>query len=235
LQLFSSHFFKTGEDWNMKRLGLIGLLVVCAVSFGRGISLAQEQELEAQTFLAKCKTEAGITNSLAILRTGKKTIMWCALIDREGRLLMIRNTDKGGTPQNPMGSDAWRGSIEIAIAKAYTALGFSSNDQALDSRAIGALARTDMGFPTAPLFGIGNTNPFRPPFGFGLGTDDSVGGFHHGIVTFPGGEPVYTKPGSCGSGSGILIGGFGVSGDGVDQDETVAKNTVTDAGFCLTP
>jgi uncharacterized protein GlcG (DUF336 family) len=215
----------------MKRLVLIGLFVVCAVSFGRGLARAQAL-LDPQTFLADCKTEAGNENSAAGLRPGK-TIMWCALIDREGRLLMINNTDKGGTPQNPLGSDAWRGSIEIAIAKAYTALAFRSNDKALDSRTIGELARTDKG--TAPLFGIGDTNPFRPPFGFGLGTDDFVGGFHHGIVTFPGGEPIYTKPGSCGSGTGKLIGGFGVSGDGVDQDETVAKNTVTGAGFCLTP
>src|SRR5229473_5936065 len=119
----------------MKRLALIGLFVVCAVSFGRGVARAQVL-LNTQTFLADCKTAAGNENSAAGLRPGK-TIMWCALIDREGRLLMINNTDKGGTPQNPMGSDAWRGSIEIAIAKAYTALGFSSNDKALDSRAIG--------------------------------------------------------------------------------------------------
>jgi uncharacterized protein GlcG (DUF336 family) len=211
----------------MKRLVLIGFFVVCAVSFGRGAARAQVL-LNTQTFLEDCQTAAlGVPSP--IRGPGKTTIMWCALIDREGRLLMINNTDKGGTPQNPMGSDAWRGSIEIAIAKAYTALGFSSNDKALDSRAIGDAAHTS-------LFGIGDTNPFRPPFGFGLGTDDFVGGFHHGIVTFPGGEPIYTKPsGSCGSGSGKLIGGFGVSGDGVDQDETVAQNTVTAAGFCLTP
>jgi uncharacterized protein GlcG (DUF336 family) len=230
----------------MKRLGLIGLFVVCAVSFGRGISLAQEQELEAQTFLAKCKTEAG--KIFTGLRAPNPTIMWCALIDREGRLLMINNTDKGGTPQNPMGSDAWRGSIEIAVAKAYTALAFSSNDLALDSREIGKLARTDVpgtgggaGTDTgsAPLFGIGDTNPFRPPFGFGLGTDDFVGGFHHGIVTFAGGQPIYTNPhapSACVAHSGgKLIGGFGVSGDGVDEDDAVAKGTVLDAGFCLTP
>ena len=218
----------------MKRLASIGLFVVCAVSLGRGVARAQVL-LDPQTFLTKCQAEAIETTSTVGLRAPNHTIMWCALIDREGRLLMINNTDKGGTPQNPMGSDAWRGSIEIAIAKAYTALGFSSNDKALDSRTIGTLARTDMG--AAPLFGIGDTNPFRPPFGFGLGTDDFVGGFHHGIVTFPGGEPIYTKgtSGACGSGTGKLIGGFGVSGDGVDQDETVAKDTVTEAGFCLTP
>ena len=218
----------------MKRLASISLFVVCAVAFGGGVARAQVL-LNPQTFLTKCQAEAIETTSAVGLRAPNHTIMWCALIDREGRLVMINNTDKGGTPQNPMGSDAWRGSIEIAIAKAYTALGFSSNDKALDSRTIGELARTDMGFP-APLFGIGDTNPFRPPFGFGLGTDDFVGGFHHGIVTFPGGEPIYTKsPATGGCGGGKLIGGFGVSGDGVDQDETVAKDTVTEAGFCLTP
>src|SRR5713226_3242578 len=134
----------------MKRLVLIGLFVVCAVSFGRGVARAQAL-LDPQTFLRECQAEAGATSS--VVRTGKKTIMWCALIDREGRLLMINNTDKGGTPQNPMGSDAWRGSIEIAIAKAYTALGFSSNDKALDSRAIGLAANPEAG--AAPLFGIG--------------------------------------------------------------------------------
>jgi uncharacterized protein GlcG (DUF336 family) len=225
----------------MKRLALISLFVVCAVSFVRGVARAQVL-LNPQTFLTECQTEASATSS--VVRTGKKTIMWCALIDREGKLLMINNTDKGGTPQNPMGSDAWRGSIEIAIAKAYTALAFSSNDKALDSRTIGLLARFD--FPPSPgtpgtdggaasLFGIGDTNPFRPPFGFGLGTDDFLGGFHHGIVTFAGGQPIYTKGTSGACGGGKLIGGFGVSGDGVDEDDTVAKGTVLGAGLCLTP
>ncbi len=92
----------------MKRLALIGLFVVCAVSFGRGVARAQVL-LNPQTFLTKCQAEATETSSAPGLRPAPKTtIMWCALIDREGRLLMINNTDKGGTPQNPMGSDAWR-------------------------------------------------------------------------------------------------------------------------------
>jgi uncharacterized protein GlcG (DUF336 family) len=36
----------------------------------------------------------------------------------------------------------------------------------------------------------------------------------NGIVFFPGSAPVYNK-------AGVLIGGFGVSGDGVDQDDVV--------------
>ena len=36
----------------------------------------------------------------------------------------------------------------------------------------------------------------------------------NGIITFPGGIPLYK--------GGALVGGIGVSGDGVDQDEAVA-------------
>jgi uncharacterized protein GlcG (DUF336 family) len=168
--------------------------------------------------------------------------MWCAVVDREGTSLAINATDTNGTPQNPAGSDAWRGSIEIALAKAYTAVAFSSNDQALDSLTIGLLTRPDGGGNPAdvghddgpaPLWGLGNSNPYRSVLGTG-NKDDSVGPSHHGIITFAGGQPVYTKVGSACSG-GTLIGAVGVSGDGVDQDDDVAKATVANAGYCLHP
>jgi uncharacterized protein GlcG (DUF336 family) len=191
---------------------------------------------DASAIFSACQSTAMSTNSA--LRNGKKTKMWCAAVDRDGKLLLIESTDTKGTPQNPKGSDAWRGSIEIAEAKAYTALAFSSNDQALDSRTVGLLTRTDGPGSTtpadigtdagvAPLWGLGNTNPFRT-LGGGPG-DDAVGRDHHGIVTFAGGQPVY----DCKSHS--LLGGVGVSGDGVDEDDTVAKGAVTGAGFCTSP
>jgi len=71
------------------------------------------------------------------------------------------------------------------------------------------------------------------------GADDFPGGFHHGIITFAGGQPVYTNPhapGACVPGSGgVLVGAIGVSGDGVDEDDDVATKAVTNAGFCLKP
>jgi hypothetical protein len=70
--------------------------------------------------------------------------MWCAVLDREGKLLLINATDTAGTPQSPNGSDAWRDSIEIAIAKTYTAMAFSSKQQAIDSRTLGLLSRLDV-------------------------------------------------------------------------------------------
>ena len=76
---------------------------------------------------------------------------------------------------------------------------------------------------------IGNSNVYRSLTGSGLGSDDAVGGYHHGIITFAGGQPVY----DCNTHA--LIGAVGVSGDGVDEDDKVAKGAVTGAGNCLTP
>jgi uncharacterized protein GlcG (DUF336 family) len=163
--------------------------------------------------------------------------MSCAVVDWEGKLLLINATDRAGTPRSPNGSDAWRGSIEIAIAKTDTAVAFSSNQQAIDSRTLGRLSRLDVprlgaanpGTNTgpAPLFGIGGTNPYRPLTGTPV--DDVVGLRHHSLVTFAGGQPVYDCQG------GGLLGGLGVSGDEFDQDDTVAKGAVTGARFCLQP
>jgi uncharacterized protein GlcG (DUF336 family) len=198
---------------------------------GAGLTTAQ-----ASALFHACQAAAAKTPSP--LRKTSGTKMWCAVVDREGVLLLIQATDTGGTPVAPGGSDAWRGSIEIAIAKAYTAVAFSSNDLALDSKTIGLLARPDGPGSTAPadigtdagvasLFGIGNTNPYRPLTGVAA-VDDATGIRHHGIVTFAGGQPVY----NCG---GVLLGAVGVSGDGVDQDDAVAKGAVTGAGFCTAP
>lgn len=224
----------------MKRCSVIFGTAVMALlwplaAFAQGLTPGN-----ASSIFSSCATTAAGTPS-AVRGAGKFTKMWCAVIDREGKLLLIESTDTSGTPSSPAGSDAWRGGIEVAIAKAYTAVAFSSNDQVLDSRTIGLLARIDVrpedhGAPgtdsgPAPLFGVGDTNPFRgTSLGAALGGDDVTLKFHHGIVTFAGGQPVY----QCSS-PHHLLGAVGVSGDGVDEDDTVAKGAVTGAGFCLTP
>ena len=197
---------------------------------------AFDDEQLGDIFVA-CQATADTTPSP--IRGTDGTIMWCAVVDREGVLQLIQATDSGGTPDDPNGSDAWRGSIAIAIAKAWTALAFSSEDAALDSKTVGLLAREDgpgkknpnrigTGEGVAPLFGIGDTNPYTRFFDDN-GDEVFLGAKHLGIVTFAGGQPVY----DCDTGE--LLGGVGVSGDGVDQDDAVAKGAVTGAGFCLTP
>ncbi len=97
--------------------------------------------------------------------------------------------------------DAWTISIDIAQAQAYTAGGLSSNENALSSRSVGVLTQ-----PGGALWNIGNSND--PGTG-----DDTVE--ERGLIEFPGGLPLYKNS--------VLVGGIGVSGDGVDQDELVAE------------
>jgi uncharacterized protein GlcG (DUF336 family) len=130
------------------------------------------------------------------------THMQIAVVDRTGALL--------GLSSMP---DAWEGSKDIAIAKARTAAFFSSNDNALSSRTIGLLSQAHYPGPTdlaGPLWGIGNSN--EP----GSTGDAST---RNGVITFPGGLPLYKNA--------TLVGGVGVSGDGVDQDEAVAMKAAT--------
>jgi uncharacterized protein GlcG (DUF336 family) len=130
--------------------------------------------------------EASAKKEESLLRVnaeGKKqpTRMHIVVVDRGGRLVGQRSM-----------ADAWVGSIAIAKSKAYTALCFSSNENALTTRTIGALTQ-----PGGPLWNIGNSNR------------------QDGLIEFPGGMPLYRN--------GELVGGIGVSGDGVEQDENVAE------------
>jgi uncharacterized protein GlcG (DUF336 family) len=120
-----------------------------------------------------------------------------AIVDRAGNLVGFRSMD-----------DAWEGSRDIAIAKARTAAFFSSNQNALTSRSVGLASQAH--FPdatggTGPLWGIWDSN--EPGITGGPET-------RNGVITFPGGVPLYRN--------GVLVGGVGVSGDGVDLDEAVA-------------
>lgn len=115
-------------------------------------------------------------------RHGKTTKMHIALIKRG---------ESEATIYHSM-ADAWQGSYDIAKRKAFTAMAFSSNENAMTTRQFGKLT-----LPGQPLWNIGNSNP--------------VGG----VIEFAGGLPLYKN--------GKLIGGLGISGDSVDNDEIVAK------------
>lgn len=145
---------------------------------------------DLDVIVAQAVASASLTNSgFRVSPTVQKTKMQIAIVARDGRLLRLYSMP-----------DAWVGSVDIAIAKARTAAFFSSNQNALTSRIVGQASQ-----PGAPLWGIGASNQ--------IGISGSAE-FRNGIITFPGGVPLYKN--------GQLVGGVGVSGDGVDQDEAVA-------------
>jgi len=159
----------------------------------------------AQAIIQGAKIAAAATPSSLRTPAGSSTQMRIAIVGRSGNPCAEDTTSP----------DAWLGSISIARGEAFTAVAFSSNQNALSSRIIGLLARqdgpgskdqktvgTDGG--VAPLFGIGDSNRERL-----------------GIITFAGGVPIYD--------GSVLVEAIGVSGDGVDEDEQVAICGVVNA------
>ena len=147
-------------------------------------------QADLDAIVGQAVAKAGTTASgFRVTPAPHPTRMQIAIVARDGKLLRLFSM-----------SDAWVGSIDIAIAKGRTAAFFSSDQNALTSRIVGEASQ-----PGGPLWGIGNSNQ--------LGISGSQE-FRNGIITFPGGVPLYKD--------GTLVGGIGVSGDGVDQDEVVA-------------
>lgn len=145
------------------------------------------------TIEANCKKGVEIVNS-TLRYGGVKVVMQIVVMPRATPSQPLNLWDVGARPYD----SAILGSRDIARGKAYTALGFSSNENALSSAQIGAAAQ-----PGAGLYGIQNTNRQ----------------YGAGVVTFGGGIPLYDD--------GKLVGAVGVSGDGVIQDEEVALACAT--------
>ena len=155
---------------------------------------------QAEAAAAKIASGTGLRSTEATKRPGKYQIV---VVNRAGKVVGYRSQ-----------ADAWVGSFAIAIGKARTAAFFSSNENALTSRNVGALSQAhgaDGTGAAGPLWGIGTTNQ-----GDNVGDNDADddGVYRNTLVTFPGGVPLYKD--------GKLAGAIGVSGDGVDQDEAVA-------------
>jgi uncharacterized protein GlcG (DUF336 family) len=142
----------------------------------------------------------------------KPNRMWSAVVDRQGNLCSVINT-------NATNGDAWPGSRAIAIAKASTANDFSNSGLALSTANLYAATQ-----PGGSLYGLNNSNPFNPffnPIGSGIG---EVPG---GIITFGGGVALYQN--------GQVIGGLGVSGDSSCADHAIAYRMRKAAGLNAIP
>lgn len=141
----------------------------------------------------------------------KPNRMWSAIVDRNGNLCSIINT-------NDSNGDAWPGSREIAIAKAETANDFSNSALALSTANLYAPTQ-----PGGSLYGLNNSNPFNPAYQEGDPPIRRPGG----IITFGGGVALYS--------GGQVIGGLGVSGDSSCADHAIAYRMRKAAGYDAIP
>ncbi|MFH0341956.1 MAG: heme-binding protein [Chromatiales bacterium] len=173
---------------------LITVASAVALSLASGSAFARLTNADCQGIVAAAVTAAGLADS--DFRPGVvPPKMQIACLDRTGKILASH-----------VDPDAWVGSIDIARAKAYSAMAFSSNENALSTRTLGCAAQ-----PDGPLFELGNSND--PATG-----NNSIR--ERGIIVFPGGLPLYKD--------GELVGGIGVSGDSVRLDEDVAEAGAVD-------
>jgi uncharacterized protein GlcG (DUF336 family) len=171
---------------------------------------------------------ANLTRAQIRLPIGARAKMTIAVSDLDGTLIgLYRMTD--GTVF----------SIDVAATKARNVIYFSGmNRQVADLNQVPlgtAVTNRTIGFGAQPLFPSGIDGSPAGPF-FNLYTQDTgdpcTQGFQvpsaawpkanqSGVVFFPGSEPLYSN--------GVLVGGLGVSGDGVDQDDYVTAGGA--AGF----
>lgn len=154
----------------------------------------------------------GQLSSVVLLQNGglfTPNKMWAAVVDRQGVLCAVIRSN----------SDAWPGSRDIAIAKAFTANAFSNSQLALST--------ANLYGPTQPggsLYGLNNSNPFNFVFN---AQQTGVGFVVGGIITFGGGVALYS--------GGQVIGGLGVSGDTSCADHAIAYRMRARAGLNGTP
>jgi uncharacterized protein GlcG (DUF336 family) len=134
--------------------------------------------------------------------------MWAAIVDMQGHLCSVIKT-----------GDAWPGSRAIAIAKAYTANGFSNDGLALSTANLYAATQ-----PGGSLYGLNNSNPFDSRF---LEQGTGLGRARGGLITFGGGVALYA--------GGRVIGGLGVSGDSACADHAMAYRMRKLAGLGAVP
>lgn len=137
---------------------------------------------------------------------------WAAVVDRAGKLcaLAVSSDDPTAT---------WPGSRGIAIAKASTANGFSSDATPMSTARLYTMAQ-----PGHSLFSAAYGNPFNPECAApGDDLRTGQGKVCGGTIVFGGGLALYK--------GNTRIGGLGVSGDTSCTDHEIAKRVRNAAGL----
>jgi uncharacterized protein GlcG (DUF336 family) len=176
-------------------------------------------QAEAKQILDNAEAAANQTRAAIRLPLGSRTRMVIAVSDLRGNIIALRRMP-----------DATVFSIDVAATKARNMVYFNSalrSDADLNQVPQGtAVTNRTISFGAQPFFPPGIDDSNSGPF-FNLFMNDVVnpcsqglqsglpGGNNSGIVFFPGSSGLYRN--------GALIGGLGVSGDGVDQDDFVTS------------
>ena len=193
---------------------------------------------EVQQIIDTGVAQARATRAAIRLPLEKRTAMVLAVSDTNGALIGLFRM-----------SDATVFSIDVAVAKSRNVIYFSSpaiadidTDDCPGPDAAScsatpfftkgtAITNRTLSFAAQPFFpsGIDGTSPgpfrrvfiddSRQPCTNGQQARDQFPGRKNGIVFFPGSAPLYKN--------GILVGGLGVSGDGVEQDDLVTAAGVS--------
>jgi len=159
---------------------------------------------------------AEITRAVIRLPPSSRTKMTIAVTDLDGTVL--------GLHRMP---DATVFSIDVAVAKARNVIYFGNPLGSPDLPGVPAgtaVTNRTIGFGAQPFFPPGidgsGSGPFFNLYTFDIAHPCTQGSQplnlnQNGVVFFPGSVPLYKN--------GVLVGGLGVSGDGVDQDDFVTN------------
>ena len=170
---------------------------------------------DVSMIISQAIATASITRAVIRLPDGMRTKMTIAVADLNGNVLALYRMHDGTVF-----------SVDVAVAKSRNVIWFSSPAGAVDLPGVPpgtAVTNRTISFGAQPLFppGIDGSQP-GPFFNLYLndiahpctqGSDPNFPQYQNGVVFFPGSLPLYKN--------GVLVGGLGVSGDGVDQDDFV--------------
>jgi len=175
--------------------------------------------MDVKQILDNAEAEAKLTRAAIRLPLGSRTRMVISVADLDGTIIGLRRMP-----------DSTVFSIDVAATKARNMVYFNGPNRLssdLNQVPMGtAVTNRTISFGAEPLFPAGIDGSGSGPF-FNLYTMDAANpctqGFQtgarnqkkSGIVFFPGSAGLYRN--------GVLIGGLGVSGDGVDQDDFVTN------------
>jgi uncharacterized protein GlcG (DUF336 family) len=174
---------------------------------------------DVQTILDNAEATASLTRAAIRLPIGSRTRMVIAVADLDGTIIGLRRMP-----------DATVFSIDVAASKARNMVYFNSSARAtadLNPVPMGtAVTNRTISFGAQPFFPPGIDGSAPGPF-FNLYVQDlanpctqgmqsgAANGNKSGIVFFPGSAGLYRNS--------MLVGGLGISGDGVDEDDYVTS------------